>query len=119
MDRSSSPSRVKDFLFSTSSRLTLGSTQPRVQVVPVALSKGVKRPGREADHSLPVSATVKKMWIFTSTPQYGLNAIIQFKIRKNHRWPLDMRFGGSQNRSERRGEKRNCILGNQTYQTTR
>jgi hypothetical protein len=29
---------------------------------------GVKRPGREADHSTPVSAEVKKMWIYTSTP---------------------------------------------------
>jgi hypothetical protein len=33
-----------------------------------ALSPGVKRPGCEADHSLPASAKVKKMWIYTSTP---------------------------------------------------
>jgi hypothetical protein len=33
-----------------------------------ALSPGVKRPGREADHSPPASAEVKKMWIYTSTP---------------------------------------------------
>jgi hypothetical protein len=26
------------------------------------------RPGREADHSPPTSAEVKKMWIYTSTP---------------------------------------------------
>jgi hypothetical protein len=31
---------------------------------------GVKRQGREADHSLPTSAEVKKMWIYTSTPPY-------------------------------------------------
>jgi hypothetical protein len=32
---------------------------------------GVKRPGREADHSPPASAEVKKMWIYTSTPPYA------------------------------------------------
>jgi hypothetical protein len=29
---------------------------------------GVKRPGREVDHSPPTSADIKKMWIYTSTP---------------------------------------------------
>jgi hypothetical protein len=38
----------------------------------VYLSRGVKRPGREADHSSPASAVVKKMWIYTSTPPYIL-----------------------------------------------
>jgi hypothetical protein len=31
---------------------------------------GVKRQGREADHSPPTSAEVKKMWIYTSTPPF-------------------------------------------------
>jgi hypothetical protein len=31
---------------------------------------GLKRQGREADHSPPTSAEVKKMWIYTSTPSY-------------------------------------------------
>jgi hypothetical protein len=31
---------------------------------------GVKRPGREADHSPPNSAEVKKTWVYTSTPPY-------------------------------------------------
>jgi hypothetical protein len=31
---------------------------------------GVKRQGREADHSTPTSAEVKKMWIYTSTLPY-------------------------------------------------
>jgi hypothetical protein len=35
-----------------------------------ASSPGVKLPGREADDSLPASAEVKKMWIYTSTPPY-------------------------------------------------
>jgi hypothetical protein len=29
---------------------------------------GVKRPGREADHSPPSSAEVKNSWSYTSTP---------------------------------------------------
>jgi hypothetical protein len=30
----------------------------------------VKRQGREADHSPPTSAEVKKMWIYAFTPPY-------------------------------------------------
>jgi hypothetical protein len=32
--------------------------------------QGVKQPVREADHSPPASAEVKKMWIYSSTPPY-------------------------------------------------
>jgi hypothetical protein len=39
-----------------SSRPALGPTQPPIQWVPGFLSPGVKRTGREADHSLPTSA---------------------------------------------------------------
>jgi hypothetical protein len=38
------------------------------------LSSGVRRPGREADHSPPASAEVKKTWIYTSTPPYAFMA---------------------------------------------
>jgi hypothetical protein len=31
---------------------------------------GGKRPGREADHSPPTSAEVKKTWVYTSTLPY-------------------------------------------------
>jgi len=31
----------------------------------------VKRPGREADHSPPSSADIKKAWSYTFTPQYA------------------------------------------------
>jgi hypothetical protein len=48
------------FLFTTASRMALGPTQPPIQWVPGALSLGVKRPGREADHSSPSSAEVKE-----------------------------------------------------------
>jgi hypothetical protein len=60
--RSSSPCSVKNFLFSTSSRPALGP--------PSFPSPGVKRPEREADHSPPASAEVKKMWINISNPPY-------------------------------------------------
>jgi hypothetical protein len=33
---------------------------------------GVKRLGREADHSTPASAKVYKMWIYTFTPPYAI-----------------------------------------------
>jgi hypothetical protein len=42
-----------------SSRPVLGPTQPPIKWVTGALSPGIKRPGREADHSSPTSAEVK------------------------------------------------------------
>jgi hypothetical protein len=46
------------FLFAAS-RMALGPTQPPTQWVPGYLSLGVKRQGREVDHSPPSSAEVK------------------------------------------------------------
>jgi hypothetical protein len=47
------------FLFTTAARTALGPTQPPIQwVLSGAVSLGVKRPGREADHSPPSSAEV-------------------------------------------------------------
>jgi hypothetical protein len=51
---------VVSIILSTSSRPALGPTQSPIQWVPGALSPGVKRPGREADHSPPTSVGVKK-----------------------------------------------------------
>jgi hypothetical protein len=61
----------KIFLHSMSSRLALGPTQPPIEWVLRTLSPGVKRLGREADHSPPTSAEVKNMWICTSTPPWA------------------------------------------------
>jgi hypothetical protein len=58
------------FLFDIMSRPALGPTQSPIQRVPEALSLGIKRPEREADHSLPSSAEVKNAWIYTSIPRY-------------------------------------------------
>jgi hypothetical protein len=46
----------------------LGSTHPPMQWVLGAISPGVKRPGREANHSPPTSAEVKNTWFYISTP---------------------------------------------------
>jgi hypothetical protein len=56
------PGGLGIFLFTSASRPDLGPTQPPIQWVPEALSLGVKRPGREADHSSPSSAEVKE-WV--------------------------------------------------------
>jgi hypothetical protein len=42
--------------------------------VPRALSTGVKRQWREADHSPPTSSEVKKIWVYTSTTSYAFMA---------------------------------------------
>jgi hypothetical protein len=64
----SSPGGGKNFHFSASSRPGLGPTQPPIHRVRETLSPKVKRPGLEADDSLPTSDEVKKMWIYASTP---------------------------------------------------
>jgi len=52
------------FLLTTESRPDMGSTQPPIQCVPEALSLGVKRPGRKADHSSLAEA--KNTWSYSS-----------------------------------------------------
>jgi hypothetical protein len=47
-------------IFSTSSRPALIPTQLPVQLVQVTFSAGVKRPGRETDHSPSPSSEVKR-----------------------------------------------------------
>jgi hypothetical protein len=78
LGRNSIPGRGENFLFSMSSRPVLGPTQPPIQRVPGALSPELKRQGREADHSLPTSAEVKKRWIYTSTPPYAFKEYLVF-----------------------------------------
>jgi hypothetical protein len=48
------------FLFTTASRTALGPTQPPIQWLSGALSLGVKRQRREADHSSPSGTEVKE-----------------------------------------------------------
>jgi hypothetical protein len=49
------------FLFTTASKPALGPAQPPVRWVTGTLSLGVKRPGRDADHSPLSSAEVKEL----------------------------------------------------------
>jgi hypothetical protein len=63
--RISTPGSVKNVLLATSSRSVLQPIQP-IRWVSGTLSPWVMRPGREADHSPPTSADVKKTWIYTS-----------------------------------------------------
>jgi hypothetical protein len=57
----SSPGRGWE-VFTTTSRSDLEPTQPPIQWVAGAVSVGVKRPGREADHSPPSSSEFKNAW---------------------------------------------------------
>jgi hypothetical protein len=53
-----------------------------------ALSLGVKRPGREADHSPPCSTDVKNEWSYTSISQYVFMAWCLVKHRDNSTFTL-------------------------------
>jgi hypothetical protein len=48
-----------------------------------SFSLGIKRPGREADHSSPSSAEVKNVWSYTSTPNTPSWLCAQLKQRDN------------------------------------
>jgi hypothetical protein len=71
------------FLF-TASRTALGPTKPPIQRVSGAPSLGVKRPGREADHSPPSSAEVKE-WVdlYFHSPNTSSWRDAQLKHRDN------------------------------------
>jgi hypothetical protein len=58
--RFDSPRGLGIFLFTTASRTAQGPTQPPIQWVPGVLSRGVKRSGREADHTPPSSGEIKE-----------------------------------------------------------
>jgi len=47
---------------------------PPIQWIMVSLSPEVKRPRREADHSLPFNAEVKNAWNYSSSPPYAFIA---------------------------------------------
>jgi hypothetical protein len=52
-------------------------------MVLMALSLGVKRPGREVDHSPPCNAEVKNSWSYTPIPPYVFVAWCLIKHRDN------------------------------------
>jgi hypothetical protein len=69
------------FFFTIASRTALGPTQLPIQWVPGALSLGLKRPGREADHWPHLVPRSKNEWGYTSTPQYVFMAWCLVKHR--------------------------------------
>jgi hypothetical protein len=64
------------FLFTTASRPAVGSIQPPIQWVPGALSLGLKRQARQADHSPPSSAEVKNECSYNSTSPIRLHGVV-------------------------------------------
>jgi hypothetical protein len=75
------------FLFTIASRMDLEPIEPPIQWVPGALSLGVNRPGREADHSPPSSAEVKEcVELYLHSPNMPSWRGAQFK--KKSQWQL-------------------------------
>jgi hypothetical protein len=63
----------KIFLLASASRPALKPVQALSNGYRRPFLRGIKRPGREADHSLPSSAEVKKIWSYTSiTPHVSM-----------------------------------------------
>jgi hypothetical protein len=63
--------------------LNLGNKTGYIEWVQGAVSLGVKRPGREADHPPLSSIAVKNAWSYTSTPRYVFMAWCLVKHRDN------------------------------------
>jgi hypothetical protein len=62
------------FLFTITSKMALGSTQPPIQWVTGAPSLGVKRPGVKLTTHLHLVPRSKNEWSYTSIPQYAFMA---------------------------------------------
>jgi hypothetical protein len=77
------------FIFTTVSRTALGPTQPPIQWVPWALSLGVKRTGRKADHSPPSSAEVKE-WVELYLYSPNTPAWLGAELKKSTRTTLPL-----------------------------
>jgi hypothetical protein len=68
------------FLFTTGSRQALGP-HSLLSDGYKGYFPGVRRPGRDADHSSTSSAEVKNAWSYTSTPQYAFIAWCSVKVQ--------------------------------------
>jgi hypothetical protein len=74
---------LRVLLFTTASTPALEPTHPLIQWVPAALSLGVKRPGREADHSTPSSTEFKNALSCISIPPIRLHSVMLCKINSS------------------------------------
>jgi hypothetical protein len=76
----SSSDSDRDFVF-TESRSVLGTSGHHIQGMPAAHSFGVKRPGRESNHSPPPSAEVKNGRYYISIFSHVLMVLCLIKVR--------------------------------------
>jgi hypothetical protein len=76
-------------LFTSASRTALGPTQPPIQCVLGVLFLGLKRPGREADHSPPSNAEVKE-WVelYLHSPNTPSRRGAELKHRDNFTYTI-------------------------------
>jgi hypothetical protein len=64
------PVAVQIFISTIASMPFLCAPQPPIHCLPGALSPGMKRPGRETNHSPPYSTEVKNTWSYNFSPPY-------------------------------------------------
>jgi hypothetical protein len=78
--------RGRGEIFSLRHRVKTGSgTHPASQPMGTGdLTRGVKRPGREAEHSPPCSTEVKNAWGYTSTPPHAFRMWYILKHRDSY-----------------------------------
>jgi len=67
--------------FATASRPAVGAAQPPIQWELGALTQGVNRPGREADHLHVCNEEVKNTWSYTFVPPHVFMAWCLIKNR--------------------------------------
>jgi hypothetical protein len=76
------------FLFTTALSISvLGPTQPPNPMGNGGTFPGVKRPKREADHSLPLSVKSLNAWSYTSTPPIRLRVVTGTTLLHNKLTP--------------------------------
>jgi hypothetical protein len=73
-----------EFLIAISSRPALNSDSYAVNTE--GFSTGIKRPGMEADRSLPSGVNIKSAWRYISTQTYVF--IVRYWIKQNKNLPL-------------------------------
>jgi hypothetical protein len=78
-------SKLRNFSLLQASRMSLVPTQPPIQWIVVDILPEVKRPEREANHSLPSNAEVKKEWSCVYTPKIWLHDLQGDNFRVVHR----------------------------------
>jgi hypothetical protein len=82
------PAVAKVFLFTKTSRLALGSTQPPIEQVLAVPSPRVKQSRCKADHSPQFNAKIKNGWVYISTLLLCLHGV-QLYLPLKHCYDTD------------------------------